>query len=175
MVLTLMSFALRLYRTETCITASAAMGALSKSYSDLASNPSYSHITLNTGKQQDVSIDNMKEHITKHMKLGESSGVMAREIAVWAQHEGLISACDILKIPVPSLDVILDDPGIDVKNELFIDEGGCSLRPIKKCDVLDYVLESFPKSNHKARASAKRCVDQYADVYCKATYGITLE
>ena len=121
--------------------------------------------------QQDISINNMKKHVMEHLKLSDD---MAREISVWAQHEGLISACNILNIALPSLDVILDDPSIGVKNELFIDEGGCALRPIKKQDVLDYVLETFPKINPDARASAERCVSKYADVYCKASFKIEL-
>ena len=114
----------------------------------------------------------MKRHIMAHRKVDEA---MAKEIAVWTQHEGPISACAILDIPVPTLHDILDNASIRVNHELFIDEGGCNLRPITKKDVVDYVLESFPKNAlAQAGEKARFCVDSYSSMFCKLYFNVDL-
>ena len=124
-----------------------------------------------SGKQQDISIENFKKHVMKHLKLVDKK---AKEMAVWAQHEGPISACHILGIPTISVDDFLDDLTIDVQGELFIDEGDFSLRPVKKGDVLAHVLRSFPRRGKDSLAKAIMCVGRYADLFCRATFNTTL-
>ena len=172
-LLTITEIRMLLFRTETCIQASAAMGALSRffAFSILASSLSLT-LTRNEDKQNDVSVAGMHKHIRKHIPDIEDNTVAG--LALWAQHEGPLHACDILSIPEISLDELLDDRNTPINLELLVENGKGKLRDARKEDVISYVLLTSHFANKNELQAGIKCISTYADIFARIVMGHTI-
>ena len=158
-----------LYRTETALQASLAMGSLCGCLCPYCFlNMIFAHPIQTPGKQQEIAILFMEKHITEHSTRLTPDTI--QKLAVWAQNDGPVVASELLNLPVPEVADFLDNPEVPVSKDLLIDsKEGDTLRPLVMKDVIMNVTKALSREIWEDLGTMKRiveCIRVYAVVFC---------